>query len=98
MSTVELANGEKIQRRGKKSDPRSPADRMKEQVRSVHIRQNDRRHCFQNQRHTKNNIRIRIENERWNHASVQHAIGKRWQGKEKSNQRAGGAHVEQGAR
>ncbi len=75
MSTIELADRQQIQRRGKEPNPSRPADGMKKQVRGVSIRLDDRGHQLENQRHSKNDICIRVKRERRNYSRVENSIG-----------------------
>ena len=82
MSAVELADGKQIKRRGEQTDPRGAAHGMQEQVRGMRVRLENRRHQLQDQWHAKDDIRISIERDRWNHMGVKHTISQRRKGEQ----------------
>lgn len=95
VSTVELADGKKIKSGSEQSNPCSAANGMEEQVRGMRVWLDDRSHQFQDEWHTKDDIRIWVERERWNHTGVKNTISERWKGEQKSNKRAGSANIKQ---
>ena len=98
VASIELTDGKEVERSGEKSDPRRAAHRMQQQVTDTGIGMYDRGDEIKNQRSSENYIRTRIDGEGGNYFGVQDAIEERGQRHDESDERAGGADIEESAR
>ena len=93
MAAIELAGGKEIQRGSEESNPRGAADRIDKQILYRNTGINQGRHQVQKKRIAEGERSLRFRKDE--KFGVHDAVEERGDGKDKSNERAAGAHVEE---
>ena len=98
VASVELADGEKIERCGEEADPRGATHGIEEQVANIRVGVHDGGDKMQDQWSSEDYVRGCIGGEGRNYFCVEDAINQCWQRYRKSDERAGSADIEESAR
>src|ERR1700687_1283598 len=94
VATVELSDGEEMEGGGEDPDPGGAADGVEEQVGGLSVRLKDSGRKFQDDRHTEDEVGIRVTADGGNDFGMNHSVSQCRQRHQESHERPGSADVE----
>src|SRR5579859_328592 len=97
VAAIELRGGKKIERGGEEPDPGGAADRMQEKIACVRAVAKQRREKLQKERSAEDEFIVGGNGQPGNEFGVQYAVDERGDGDDETDERAGGADVEERA-